>query len=421
MFATIALITIIMAGTVVLQHQSTLQAQALSDNSLTLAVEPSVYHAKAVNETFSVNINIYNVNDTMQLDGFQFKLSYCPNLLAVLSVKNGTFFDPFAASPNGGTLYFGPQYGTDALYNYTLYAGLILPDSGGVHHAPFPSGNGTLATITFKAIYQPTSPVPNAGACDLVLYSTILADNNANKIPHKVVNGHYDIGPFLAVEPSVYHAKAVNETFSVNINIYNVIDTTQLVGFQFKLSYNKTLLNIVSVKNGSFFDPFAGPLPPNGGTLYFGPSFGTDALGDYVLYAGMILPDSGGVWHAPFPSGNGTLATINFKVIYQPTPPQTSAACNLTLYSTILADFHANLLPHNYWPMNGYFDIVLPTLVGDLNSDGKVDILDAITLAKAFGSTPGEPNWNALADLNHDNIVDIFDAIMLGAHFGQTS
>jgi hypothetical protein len=354
----------------------------------------------------------------MKFVGFDFKLRYNPTLIQFISGKNGSFFDPFAASPNGGTIFPTPYpnndgYGSEP--DNVKCAGWIFPDSIGVWHAPFPSGNGTLYTLTFKAISEPTSTVPNAGACDLVLYPTILVDNTPNPLPHNDVNGHYDIGPFFDIEPPIYHAKAVNETFSIDITIGNVLDTKQLVGFQFYLYYNKALLNIVSVKNGSFFDPYAGPITPNGGTRYYGPIYGKDAIGDYVLYAGIIEPDSIGVWHAPFPRGSGTLATITFKVI------SASGASNLTLSDTELADFHPNPLPHNYWPMRGYADIVLPTLMGDLNDDGIVDLFDCITLANAFGSTPGEPNWNALADLNHDNVVDIFDAIMLGAHFGQTS
>jgi hypothetical protein len=61
------------------------------------------------------------------------------------------------------------------------FAGHILPElTSGVHHPPFPSGSGTLATITFKVISQPTSTVPNAGACDFVLYPARLVDVNVN-------------------------------------------------------------------------------------------------------------------------------------------------------------------------------------------------------------------------------------------------
>ena len=53
----------------------------------------------------------------------------------------------------------------------------------------------------------------------------------------------------------------------------------------------------------------------------------------------------------------------------------------------------------------------------DLNDDGTVDIYDAIRLAIAFGSEPGDPSWNPYADLNEDGIIDIFDAIIFGWYF----
>ena len=62
---------------------------------------------------------------------------------------------------------------------------------------------------------------------------------------------------------------------------------------------------------------------------------------------------------------------------------------------------------------------VFITIPGDINSDKKVNILDAILLAKSFGSGPGTPNWNPNADLNNDNVVNILDAIILAGHFGE--
>ena len=56
---------------------------------------------------------------------------------------------------------------------------------------------------------------------------------------------------------------------------------------------------------------------------------------------------------------------------------------------------------------------------GDVNGDKKVNILDAILLANAFGSKPGSPNWNPRADFNNDNVVNILDAIILANNFGK--
>jgi hypothetical protein len=62
------------------------------------------------------------------------------------------------------------------------------------------------------------------------------------------------------------------------------------------------------------------------------------------------------------------------------------------------------------------FDIVFGVkgyINGDINGDGAVNVLDAIALAKAFGSTPQDSNWNPRADLNSDGIVNILDALIL--------
>jgi len=46
---------------------------------------------------------------------------------------------------------------------------------------------------------------------------------------------------------------------------------------------------------------------------------------------------------------------------------------------------------------DGVVKIVIP---GDVNADCIVDIFDLVIVAGAYGSTPGDPNWNSDADLN---------------------
>jgi hypothetical protein len=70
----------------------------------------------------------------------------------------------------------------------------------------------------------------------------------------------------------------------------------------------------------------------------------------------------------------------------------------------------------NAW---GDLNVVKVAIPGDINGDGIVDIYDAIQLAGAFGSEPGDPDWNPNADINGDEIVDIYDAIILAIHFGE--
>ncbi|HEV2118729.1 MAG TPA: hypothetical protein VGS11_01275 [Candidatus Bathyarchaeia archaeon] len=53
----------------------------------------------------------------------------------------------------------------------------------------------------------------------------------------------------------------------------------------------------------------------------------------------------------------------------------------------------------------------------DILHRGNVDIVDAATLALAFGSSPGSPNWNPAADLMKVGRVDISDAAQLAIYF----
>jgi hypothetical protein len=58
-------------------------------------------------------------------------------------------------------------------------------------------------------------------------------------------------------------------------------------------------------------------------------------------------------------------------------------------------------------------------VLGDLNQDGIVNILDAIQAASAFGSHAGHPKWNEQADINRDGVVNILDVIILANNFGK--
>jgi hypothetical protein len=103
----------------------------------------------------------------------------------------------------------------------------------------------------------------------------------------------------------------------------------------------------------------------------------------------------------------------------------------VTLTWNTTGSFYGNYTISAYaWPVPGETNTannnltggtVEVTIPGDVNGDGTVNILDAITLANAFLATSSSSNWNPNADINGDGVVNILDAIILSNHFLQTA
>lgn len=60
-------------------------------------------------------------------------------------------------------------------------------------------------------------------------------------------------------------------------------------------------------------------------------------------------------------------------------------------------------------------------LEGDLNEDGRVDGIDLIALARAFGAVNGESRYARYVDINRDNRIDGADLAILAENFGQSA
>jgi hypothetical protein len=45
--------------------------------------------------------------------------------------------------------------------------------------------------------------------------------------------------------------------------------------------------------------------------------------------------------------------------------------------------------------------------------------LDALLLARHFGSNQGGPDWDATVDINGDEMIDVFDFVALARNYGK--
>jgi len=150
----------------------------------------------------------------------------------------------------------------------------------------------------------------------------------------------------------------------------------------------------------------------------------------------------------------GRTIIINVTVTNQGEPAETF---NVTLYSNITARdiigvrTVSNLLPgenmaltftwNTYGVNLGSFNItaiadILPgetdildntlsiqirvNMRGDINGDGKVNLLDYFAVALAFGENQTRPRWNPVADINEDGKINLIDVFMTALNFGKT-
>jgi hypothetical protein len=130
--------------------------------------------------------------------------------------------------------------------------------------------------------------------------------------------------------------------------------------------------------------------------------------------------DTGFVWLGPD-------YTQPCNCVWNETSTMDPGAWSITGFVSVLSPNNTlDLNPSDNQLTNGTFQTV--ELLGDINLDGSVNVLDSILLGDAFGShcanydyqgEPASPNWNVNADLNLDGTVNVLDAILLSDNFGQ--
>ena len=65
-------------------------------------------------------------------------------------------------------------------------------------------------------------------------------------------------------------------------------------------------------------------------------------------------------------------------------------------------------------------DNTFPAILGDANGDRTVNASDLSALSNAYGSKPGDTNWNPNCSFEGDNKVDAYDLFDLGKNYGKS-
>ena len=231
------------------------------------------------------------------------------------------------------------------------------------------------------------SPIPHTHMPPEPPYTT---HNNASLVSHDAYNVSYSPSPsgyHWLLEgyfpPGYLEARIEYAVVTSPLGIHDIA-VIDVKPWKTMVGQNRTCkINVTITNEGNFTETFDVTLYAN--TTIIGTHLNITLPSGYTIIISFIWNTTG------FAKGNYTISAYA-----HPVPSETDTSDNLLTDGWIIL-----------------------TILGDLNGDYKVDILDAIMLSKAFGSCPGDPNWNPNADLVEDSIVDILDAIALAKTFGQ--
>jgi hypothetical protein len=381
--------------------------------------KPSIY-VDPENNSFSTDTTTVGTNFTVSIKGadwaspglfsYQLELHYNNTILEAVNAElpPDQWFKPVKPS----NIFIVDPGTINQDLGFVSFAVTLLGDEQGK------VGAGTISAITFSIIQAP--PTGGNVTCPLEIENIIMVDANTAEVPrdqYDVVNGTYvysaPAGPPPA-KPAVYvdpktnsfltSTTSVGTNFTVSIKAANWT-TPDVFSYQLTLYYNNTLLEAVDAKIPD--DHWLKPAKPanifvvDGGTI-------NQTLG-FVSFAVTLLSDEQGK------VGAGTISTITFSIIQAP-PTGGNVTCPLEIKDIILVDSATTEIPSDqYNIINGtyiYSAAAAPT-GEDLNGDGKVNIEDIAIWGAAFGSSSGHPRWNPITDMNSDGKIDMIDAVLI--------
>ncbi len=307
-----------------------------------------------------------NVTDVADLYAWEFQLHYDPSKLDL--TYNGTV--------SGGLNE--PTHTFHSVTNET--AGHLW----WAVSTTYPTTTGI--SYTSHAIFEMHFTPIATGMSWLNLSGTILSDSNAQAITHTVVNGSISVETLdltvTAIEILNKHANVTwvhsiyaNDTWADASNYYYPVNVT------FQNSGTLTATNF-KVKLEVHYDS----------------TLEASAEQNVASLAGSSSKE------------------LTFSNLFRPTKTGESGKYSLKASvdseNTVAEDNEDN----NVITKNDF----VVTVMGDVNEDKTVNILDAVVLALAWGSEPSESHWNVAADLNHDDNVDILDGVRIGLHWGES-
>jgi hypothetical protein len=390
--------------------------------------------------TFAINITI---DDVANLRICEFNLTYDTNVLSWVGIE---IFKVQGKTPSAIGM-FDDEVGY--MWVKLTYSSSITTDS------PI-----ALVRIKFH--------VDAIGATPLDLTNTTLTNSEGQPIPHTAIDGFFaSLIQDLAITSVVPSRNSVYRGQLVTINVTAKNLGNQPESFDVKAYYDTGLIGTQHVTNltpntevkltftwnTSLAEPFrnytikaeAAILPYEQNTADNTYIDGTVQILIQDLAITSVVPSRSWVYQGWQLDINATAKnlgsnsqTFNVAVYYDNSLIGTKQVVDLAPNAEITLIFVWNtslVAPcHNYtitgkiailpWEFNVTNNIytdgfVKVRFLGDVNGDGKVDMMDIYIVTKAFGSDPGHPRWNPDADMDQNNLIDMRDTWLTAKNFGK--
>jgi len=284
--------------------------------------DPPISYAP-VGEVFSIDIRVTNVTN---LYAWQFFLNWTPSLLEATNLTEGPFLK---------------TVGKTRLSSFIDNDGGIIRATNtlqGVDVFDAPSGNGTIAYVTFR--------VEAEGECPLHLSETMLIRYKGPHEPptlidHDPKDGYFKFPlPVMYVDPSSVLNATLGPGSSFTINV-SVIRVTDLYSWNFSLYWKPDILNVTNVIEGPFLNQSG--------------AYNTTFISEVNQTGGYVHANCTLVESVPGVNGNGTIATLTFLV-----EATGDTYLSLPINKTWLFDSGHDPIVH--LPVGGYFSNELPDI-----------------------------------------------------------
>ena len=181
----------------------------------------------------------------------------------------------------------------------------------------------------------------------------------------------------------------VSDTFTLDILTEDIFD---LAGWQFDIVFDPAVLEAIGVSEGNF-------LKTTGGSTFLQKGHIDNKSGKITGLNAALLSDSG-------VSGTGTILQVTFKA-------KSEGETSLALDNFLFGSFTGKNISAG--PLEFTFTIKEQLLIGDVNRDEVVNILDLILVARQLGKSAPS---NSPVDINGDGIVNIFDLTLVAQGIG---